>query len=144
MTSASTGTVRYNQPSNGQDIRAGAYGNLAFSDFAKTLPASGTITVRIIQAVHEGTRPVDYELQQNSPNPFNPSTTIRYAIPEKSIVQLVVYNGLGQQVAVLAQGEEEAGFHDVTFGASGMASGAYFYRLRAGSFVQTRKLILMK
>jgi photosystem II stability/assembly factor-like uncharacterized protein len=85
-----------------------------------------------------------FDLTQNYPNPFNPSTTIRYGLPQRSHVLLTVFNTLGQQVATLVQQEEEAGYHDVRFDASGLSSGVYFYRLTAGSFVQTRKLLLLK
>ncbi len=83
-------------------------------------------------------------LDQNYPNPFNPSTTIRYGLPERSHVSLAVYNTLGQQVTVLQNGEQEAGYHDVKFDASSLPSGVYFYRLQAGSYVETRKLCLVR
>jgi hypothetical protein len=83
-------------------------------------------------------------LRQNYPNPFNPSTTIRYGLPHRSTVQLTVFNTLGQQVATLVQGEQEAGYHEVRFDASGLSSGVYFYRLSAGTYVETRKLLLLK
>jgi hypothetical protein len=88
--------------------------------------------------------PSGISIFQNYPNPFNPSTTIRYALSHKSNVQMVVYNTLGQQVATLVQGEEEPGYHEVKFVATNLSSGVYFYRLQAGSFVQTRKLLLVR
>jgi hypothetical protein len=88
--------------------------------------------------------PDDYRLEQNYPNPFNPSTTIRFGLPRRSDVQLTVFNTLGQKVATLAQGEEDAGYHAVRFDASGFSSGVYFYRIQAGKFVQTRKLLLLR
>jgi len=94
-----------------------------------------------------GTRislPETYFLSQNYPNPFNPSTMIRYGLPERSQLSLTVYNTLGQRVAVLAEGDQEAGYHEVRFDGSGLASGVYFYRLQAGTYVETRKLILLK
>jgi hypothetical protein len=84
------------------------------------------------------------ELLANFPNPFNLSTTIRYGLPQKSPVTLAIYNILGQQVAVLVNGEQEAGYYDVKFDGTNSASGLYFYRLIAGDFVQTRKLLLVK
>jgi len=83
-------------------------------------------------------------LYQNYPNPFNPSTTIRYGVPERSHVTLTVFNTLGQQVATLVQGEQDAGYHEVQFIASSLSSGVYLYRMAAGSFVETRKLVLVR
>jgi hypothetical protein len=88
--------------------------------------------------------PRSYILGQNYPNPFNPGTTIRYGLPHRSAVQLNFFNTLGQQVAVLQNGEQEAGYHEVKFDASGLSSGVYFYRLQAGDFVSTKKLLLLK
>jgi hypothetical protein len=88
--------------------------------------------------------PTTYSLEQNYPNPFNPSTTIQYDLPRKSSVSLVVYNALGQQVASLVNRDEEAGNHAVRLDGSTLASGVYFYRLVAGDFVATKKLVLMK
>ncbi len=78
--------------------------------------------------------PAEYALSQNYPNPFNPSTTIRYALPQKSAVSLRVYNALGQDVAGLVEGDQEAGYHEVKFDASNLSSGFYIYRLTAGDF----------
>lgn len=90
------------------------------------------------------TIPSRFSMSQNYPNPFNPSTTIRYGLPHKSVVRLAVYNTLGQQVAVLVQGEEESGFHEVAFDASRLSSGIYLYRLTTGDFAQSRKLLLLR
>jgi hypothetical protein len=88
--------------------------------------------------------PKEFVLEQNYPNPFNPSTTIRYALPVRLHVTLAVYNTLGQQICILREGEQEAGYHDVQFDASGLSSGVYFYRIQAGEFVQTRRLLLLR
>jgi hypothetical protein len=88
--------------------------------------------------------PQTIRLDQNYPNPFNPLTTIRYGLPHKSHVTLTVFNTLGQQVATLVEGEQEAGYHEVKFDASGLSSGVYFYRLTAGSYVETKKLLLVR
>ena len=94
--------------------------------------------------------PDRFALLQNFPNPFNPSTTIRYGLPERSQVSLMVYNTLGEQVASLVNQDQEAGYHEVRFDAASLASGVYFYRMfaapvaRAGSFVETKRLLLLK
>ncbi len=104
--------------------------------------------------VEEGPQPVpeQYALMQNFPNPFNPSTTIRYSVPQNAHVTLSIFNTLGQQVSLLQQGEQEKGYHEVRFDGKGLSSGVYYYRMvavdhsgRPGeSFVETRKLILVK
>ncbi len=85
--------------------------------------------------------PESFELKQNFPNPFNPTTQISYTIPEDSQVKLTVYNMLGEQVAVLVDSYQSVGTHQVTFDASNLSSGIYIYRLNAGSQFQSRKLM---
>ncbi len=98
-----------------------------------------------IKAEEAAILPADYKLYQNYPNPFNPNTTIEYSIPKTTNVTLKVYNILGKEVAVLVNGLQTAGNYRVEFSAnSGYASGVYFYRIQAGSFVQTKKLLLLK
>ena len=88
--------------------------------------------------------PTQFSLSQNYPNPFNPSTTIRYALPRNAAVRLTVYDALGREVALLVNGRQEAGGHEVVFQASTLASGMYFYRLQAEGFVQIRSLVLLR
>jgi predicted GH43/DUF377 family glycosyl hydrolase len=88
--------------------------------------------------------PLSYNLSQNYPNPFNPSTTIKYSVPKASFVHLTVYNVIGQQVAELVNHEQSPGKYSVTFDGANVTSGIYFYRIEAGSFVQTNKMILLK
>ena len=88
--------------------------------------------------------PGTFELKQNFPNPFNPSTTIRYGLPNRSQVNLTVFNTLGQQVTQLVNAEMEAGSHEVKFDGSGLASGVYLYRMQAGSYVETRRFLLVR
>ena len=87
--------------------------------------------------------PAFFKLEQNFPNPFNPSTTIRYALPGRSHVTLSVFTTLGQQVATLINESQDAGYHEVRFDGTGLASGVYFYRIQAGDVVRTKKLLLL-
>jgi spore coat protein A len=87
----------------------------------------------------------DYSLEQNYPNPFNPSTTINFSVPnENTLVSLKIYNSLGQEVGTLINQVVPAGNHEVQFDATGLSSGVYFYTLTAGSFVESKKMALMK
>ena len=88
--------------------------------------------------------PNKYDLAQNFPNPFNPATSIRYSIPQASVVTLKVYDILGNEVANLVNEEKDQGVYTVTFNAGGLSSGIYFYTLRADGFVQTKKMLLIK
>jgi hypothetical protein len=88
--------------------------------------------------------PRKVELHQNYPNPFNPSTVIGYQLPVSSYVSLEVFDLLGRQVAILVNGKQSAGQYTVTFDASNLSSGFYIYRIQAGEFVSTKKLMLIK
>ncbi len=88
--------------------------------------------------------PETFNLSQNYPNPFNPSTVIKYSIPASGLINLSVYNSIGQKVATLVQGFENAGIHSVEFKSAGLSSGIYFYRLQENSSVSTKKMILLK
>lgn len=91
--------------------------------------------------------PVSFELSQNFPNPFNPTTTIRYGLPKESHVTLKVYNILGQEVGTLVDEVQERGYKTVQFPQAGqepVSSGIYFYRLEADTYTATRKLTLLK
>jgi hypothetical protein len=86
----------------------------------------------------------EFALEQNYPNPFNPSTVIPFEISRSGFVMLAIYNTLGQEVAKLVSGQLETGYHEVTFRGSGLVSGVYMYKLRAGNFVATKKLLMLK
>jgi hypothetical protein len=88
--------------------------------------------------------PTIFVLAQNYPNPFNPGTTIKYQLPASSKVTLKVYDVLGNEVIALLNEEKEAGTYEFIFNASNYSSGVYLYRLEAGSFVETKKMVLMK
>lgn len=88
--------------------------------------------------------PDKFELLQNYPNPFNPTTSIKYTLPAKSKVELRIYNILGKEVANLVNEMQDAGSYEVSFNASGLSSGVYFYELNAGSFNSKKKMVLIK
>jgi hypothetical protein len=87
--------------------------------------------------------PVAYSLNQNYPNPFNPSTTISFALEKGGNVRIIIYNSIGEEVMLLNE-EKEAGYHQQNINLNGFISGVYFYELRAGNFVQTKKMLLVK
>ena len=96
------------------------------------------------EEIVENPAPSDYSLDQNYPNPFNPATKITFGIPLKSTVILMVFNSIGEEVVQLVNEEKPVGTYEIEFDATGLPSGVYFYKLQAGSFVQTKKMILMK
>jgi uncharacterized protein (DUF362 family) len=102
---------------------------------------SGTATA--IHASGESS-PMSFALHDCYPNPFNPSTTISYQLAARNRVTLKVYDSRGREVAKLVEAEQSAGSHSITWNASGLSSGIYFARLRAGGFLETRKMVLMK
>ncbi|MGH7596678.1 MAG: T9SS type A sorting domain-containing protein [bacterium] len=112
---------------------------------------SGLKTAVEEKTQEESQLPTSYELEQNYPNPFspsgtfvNPSTTIAFALPKPSEVTLKIFDASGREVATLVEGRLPAGKHEVVLDASPFSSGVYFYRLQAGEFSQTRRLMLVK
>lgn len=88
--------------------------------------------------------PVEFALDQNFPNPFNPSTLIKFALPSSGHITLDVFNSLGEKVTSLIDGMMEAGFHSVAFDATHLPSGIYFYQISTGTKVFTKKMVLLK
>jgi len=88
--------------------------------------------------------PQSIEIGQNYPNPFNPTTTIKYELPRESKVQLIIYNVLGEKVAELVNAFQRVGSYKVEWNAGNFASGVYIYRIKAGDFISSKKLILLK
>ena len=86
----------------------------------------------------------NFVLMQNYPNPFNPSTKIGYVLEERAHAKVKIFNCIGQEVATIVNEEQDAGYHQITFNASGLSSGVYFYRLETGDFTKTMKMILLK
>jgi len=88
--------------------------------------------------------PTSYLLSQNYPNPFNPSTSIRWQQPELGILTLKIFDVLGREVTTLLNEERPAGEYEVEFIGNGLSSGVYFYQIKAGEFIQTKKMLLIK
>lgn len=117
---------------------------------------SGTYSYRLKQIDTDGsfsyskvveinlTAPMRYELSQNYPNPFNPITTINFSLPEAGKVRISLYNLLGEEIKTIVNESKEPGIHTIIFNANVLQSGIYMYKIEAGSFVQTRKMVLIK
>jgi|WetSurMetagenome_2_1015567.scaffolds.fasta_scaffold03294_2 hypothetical protein len=120
------------------------YFRLKQIDLNGTQHLTDPVRVDVTTGVVGSAVPTRTMLAQNYPNPFNPSTVIRFGVAEKSQVTLSVFNALGEKVATLVNDERMPGYYDVRFTADGIAAGVYFYRITAGSFVQTNKLILLR
>jgi hypothetical protein len=159
-----TGTLTYSVVSSNTTI---ASASIVGTDTVKVVnlrPSSTAITITVTATDVDNSRistsftvttsgvgvavpteiPTEFSLSQNYPNPFNPSTTISYGLPNASNVSLKIYNILGEQVASLVNKVMPAGYHTVNFDASKLASGMYIYRLEAGSFVQVKKMMMLK
>lgn len=142
-----------------------AVNNLTSSNpFILTAPGAGTYTVNAgfksptkqygttsvvfnVSGVKENLidfNPNEYKLYTNYPNPFNPSTKIRYAIPQTSFTTLKVYSVTGKEVATLINEEKTPGVYEINFDGAGLSSGIYFYKLHSGNFSDIKKMILLK
>jgi hypothetical protein len=88
--------------------------------------------------------PKEYSLYQNYPNPFNPTTTIKFDLPNDGLVQLEIFDILGRRITTLINEQRTAGIYQQTFDASSLASGVYVYKLQAGDFICSKKMILLK
>jgi hypothetical protein len=88
--------------------------------------------------------PSSFELKQNYPNPFNPTTNIKFSMPENSFVTLKVFNVLGKEIKTLVEGNQQKGTYNISFDASNLPSGIYFYTLKTNNFVETKKMMLVK
>jgi photosystem II stability/assembly factor-like uncharacterized protein len=121
-----------------KNLQSGIYNyRLKQTDFDGTQEVVGELTVYL-------TLPEQFSLEQNYPNPFNPTTTIIYSIPSTAVVTLNVYDVLGNEVATLVNEEKTAGSFEVNFNAADLSSGIYFYKLQAGNFIDTKKMILLR
>jgi Arylsulfotransferase (ASST)/Secretion system C-terminal sorting domain len=122
----------YDSTTNELSFTASTFGDFAFgTSYLTTLSGSNNVVTT-------------YTLHQNYPNPFNPSTTIEFSIPNSQFVTLKIYDILGRLVKTLVNGEKLPGNYMITFNATDLSSGIYFYRLQAGGFIQSKKMILLK
>lgn len=118
---------------------------IALAQTQVTLQANAIVSPGNLSAVNDNsTIPQKFALEQNYPNPFNPSTIINFSLAKGGQVTLSVYDLLGQQVSELVNERREAGVYEVKFDGSNLSSGVYFYRLQAGDFVATKRLLLLR
>ena len=125
------------------------FGTATFGD--TTLSSAGSADIFIAKLAsgvtgiaEEFALPRSFNLSQNYPNPFNPKTQIEYSLPKSSDVIITVYDALGRKAQTLVNKFQTAGSHSVSFDGRGLSSGIFFYRLEAGNFVETKKMLLMK
>ncbi len=145
----------YNQigTSNSDSLRLGLIsGSHRYSFYALSVDNVGNIetamtetaTIDAVTGVEENVLPKEFSLLQNYPNPFNPSTTISYSIPKESIVNIKVYNILGQEVRTLINQRQKPGAYKIIFDGKNLASGIYFYTIKAGEYNSVKKMLLLK
>ncbi|NCS89040.1 MAG: hypothetical protein AUK34_07085 [Ignavibacteria bacterium CG2_30_36_16] len=123
--------------------------NLKLSYRLKQIDKNGKFTYSDVVEVESNNIPTEFALYQNYPNPFNPTTTIKYSVPkivnnQSSIINLKVYDILGNEIATLVNEQKAPGNYEVQWNASGFASGVYFCRLQSEDFISVKKLLLMK
>lgn len=121
-----------------RNVKIGASGEIAIAITSE----NGEHWMKHIQVTTGA--PAQYAVRQNYPNPFNPTTTIEYTLPQKSVVNLTVYDNLGRIVREVVKESQTEGAYAVPFDGSSLASGMYIYKLTAGSFTQTKRMMLLK
>ena len=134
-------TLRFDKDGKGHAVWL-AINESPYPGTASILYARNDLTLGLPEK--QVTFPREASLLQNFPYPFNPTTTIHDALPSRAYVTLSVFNTLGQQVATLVNESQEAGYHNVRFDATGLASGVYFYRLMAGEYMASKRLVLVR
>ncbi len=98
----------------------------------------------VVSLVEDETFPENFTLEQNFPNPFNPSTTIKFAVSERNLVQIRLYTIIGEEVLLLLNEEKERGWYEIKLNMNSFSSGVYIYRMNAGNYVSTKKMMLVK
>ncbi len=116
----------------------------AYNVYGNLLSANLGYSLLKLQIKKAEEKPTSYSLSQNYLNPFNPATTIHYKIPVDGFVTIKIYDVLGKEVATLVNENKTAGSYNVTFNADNLARGIYIYRMKTGTFVANKKLVLMK
>lgn len=139
--SSATGTF---SPAVGMSFRPGDSCFVLYASYVPSEVWSASGCTGVITGITENKIPSKYSMSQNYPNPFNPNTIIRYQIPGNGYVTLKIYDVLGKEVAVLVNEKKNGGVYEVTFNPVDLSSGIYFYRLTAGDFSDTKKMILVK
>ena len=129
---------------DGSTITTPGFADVTYSNFE-------TVNISVVSGVEEAdvALPLSYNLSNNYPNPFNPSTKIKYQIPsnvkgETANVELIVFDILGREVATLVNEQQKPGYYEIDFSASHLTSGIYFYRIQAGKFIETKKMVLLR
>ncbi len=132
--------------SSGASITVTSGADICADSIIGIIQGEGTICggANSIESGKDEEIPKVFALDQNYPNPFNPSTTILFSIPQRGNVSLKIYDVLGNEVATLVNDEKPAGMYEVEFDASQLSSGVYFYRIITDSFIQTKKMILIR
>ncbi len=125
--------INYHQPTH--KLVAGTHGRSLFEIDLSTVTSSNNEKDLIVE---------NFKLHQNYPNPFNPTTTIKYSIPSDGFVKLSIFNSIGEEVSTLVNEFKPGGSYEVKIKGDGLTSGVYFYRIQAGSFIETKKMVLMK
>lgn len=125
-----SGVYDGDEPTEGDNLAAGRI----FVDFGNSGGTSSNVNIK----------PTTFSLAQNFPNPFNPTTTIRYSLPNDGLVQIKIYDLSGKEVMNLVNENKTAGNYEVKFNGANLSSGVYFYRINAGEFVQTKRMVLIK
>jgi hypothetical protein len=145
------GTVYESTDKGGSWLNTGGTGNGTLCLFGNKLYTGGngisvadSILTGITNIDAHRVMPTTFSLSQNYPNPFNPTTVIRYQLAASIFVDLSIYDMLGRKIKTLVSERQSAGIHSVTFNAGSLSSGVYFYRLTAGSFVDAKKLLVLK